>query len=1323
MNYAFTLMKYLSLLVVLGWHVAVFAAPVDIQFDHVLDLGREVQEGIIQDSEGFLWFGTRDGLFKYDGYTVKAYESGEGSISHGYVFQILEDPHQPGIIWIATLGGGLNRYDKVTDTFSAYRQNPDEATALVNDSLTDVIQDRHDPNILWIGGAGGLSKFDKTTETFRNYLHDPDDPRSLSHPIAYALSDDPDDPDILWVGTLGGGFCRFNKQTERFTVYQYDPADPDSLHAPDNIVSTVLQDADDPDLLWLGTWAGGFNTFRKSTETFTHYKHAPTGPANAFYDDGDGSLWIGSGLQDNNGLVIFDKEEETFTRYPADPDNPESVSNGAILTIYEDRAGIVWLLTSAGKVDKVDPFNQKFELYRHSNAPNSLNHDFVTRILEDRQGIIWLGTQRGLNRYNRETGEVISYTHQPDVPGSLPGHYVDGIMEDSSGRFWLTLYGQASALCQFDREQGEIVTCYNAQGDGLNVMLEDPANPEIFWIGTRQRGLAAFDNDTKTFTYYLPDAANPQSISFDFVDSLYHDRNQEVIWMGSIFGGGLNRFDKTTEIFTQYTHDPDDPHTLGSNTVASLYQESSGMLWVGTKGGGLNKLDPSTGHVVRYDDIPDAPTDVMSILKDDQGAFWLGTGNGIVHFDPIEGRVIRTYSEEDGLQEGAFYPSSALKTRDGELWFGGVKGANSFYPDQLQDNPYIPPVVLTALKQGGEPVQTNRVPAFIKKFDVDWRQNFFEFEFVALNYTRPEQNRYKYKLEGFDDEWFDSDTRRFGRYTNLPPGNYTLRVIGSNNDGVWNREGTSLDVHVETPYWQTWWFLNLSFLGALGVLGLMFYTQLQIRTNRLKAEQEAALHEAAEREKEAAEIANQAKSQFLSNMSHELRTPLNGILGYTQILRQTGNLSDLQEDGLEIIHQSGEHLLTLINDILDLSKIEAGKLDLNPTEFVLNDFLRGIAGIIRMRAEQKNVLFSYEALTPLPLGIRADEKRLRQILLNLLGNAVKFTDEGFVTLNVSLLREIAPDSDEPQAQLRFEVIDTGVGITPAELEHIFSPFEQVGDLQRRSEGTGLGLAISRKLVDVMGGTLQVTSTPGEGSTFWFDVSFPVLAEAPEKTLQPLEQQISGYEGQQRTVLIADDKPYNRQMLLHLLEPAGFEVNVATNGRELVDAARQHPPDAIITDMLMPLMTGFEAVQELRQQPEFKEIPILAVSASAFDQDPQRNPLAGCDAFLLKPIRAHRLFEVLGNLLHLTWQYESAAPDVTATSEKQPETATQAIQLPPDVLEELLYLAKRGNMQKIREKAAELLASDVGYRPLAEQLDNLAKNFAEEEIQELLAHLS
>jgi PAS domain S-box-containing protein len=496
-------------------------------------------------------------------------------------------------------------------------------------------------------------------------------------------------------------------------------------------------------------------------------------------------------------------------------------------------------------------------------------------------------------------------------------------------------------------------------------------------------------------------------------------------------------------------------------------------------------------------------------------------------------------------------------------------------------------------------------------------------------------------------------------------------------------------------------------LGAEGEVTKLFGILLDI-TERKQAE--VVLRQA----KVAAEAANRAKSEFLANMSHELRTPLNGILGYAQILKREKSLTSKQQDGLAIIQRCGEHLLNLINDILDLSKIEARKMEVQLSEFHFPEFLKGISEIISIRAEQKGISFTYKSLSPLPAGIRGDEKRLRQVLLNLLGNAVKFTEIGGVVFKVGYY----------QGKILFQVEDTGIGIEPSKLEEIFLPFHQVGDSHRRIEGTGLGLAISQQLVQMMGGEIEMKSALGKGSVFWLELDLPEITEWTEiGTADSLN--IVGFKGSKRKVLVVDDKWENRSVLVNLLEPLGFEVVEATDGGEALNKASEFKPNVIFMDLVMPVMNGFEATSQLRQKTEFEDVVVIATSASVFDFDQQQSRQVGCNDFLPKPMQAHELLERLQVHLGLEWVYEQQdevgrMKDENASVHTSNFTLQTSMIAPPsEELAALFDLAMRGNIRGILEEATKLEQLDPQFVPFATELRQLAKGFQEKRIREFI----
>ncbi|WP_052055841.1 CHASE domain-containing protein [Myxosarcina sp. GI1] len=489
--------------------------------------------------------------------------------------------------------------------------------------------------------------------------------------------------------------------------------------------------------------------------------------------------------------------------------------------------------------------------------------------------------------------------------------------------------------------------------------------------------------------------------------------------------------------------------------------------------------------------------------------------------------------------------------------------------------------------------------------------------------------------------------------------------------------------------------------------------------------------------KQTAEIASRTKSHFLSNMSHELRTPLNGILGSTRLLKShlkamsSGNsvsTVDCQKN-LNTIETSGSHLLGLIEDILEFSRIETAPVKLYPTRIDLVAFLTDICNTLRSRITVKGLTFTTEIPRDLPYGIEVDRQRLKQVLLELFNNAIKFTDLGRITFRIVVIDYCeflpTPSNSEVNLQdyitLRFEAIDTGVGIGSDLLTKIFQPFEQLGDIHNKAAGTGIGLTIAQQLLHSMNSKLKVTSCLGMGSTFWFDLTLPTLKTGISKTEKPIEvNSIVGYQGKKRRLLIVDNRAENRLLLINLLEPLGFEVFTAENGQQEIGLAKKIKPDLILTDLILPLKTGFEAVQELRQIPYFEQTPIIAISNSDLEPEREQKRIAGCDALLAKPIDESKLLALLQKYLQLSWIYRDELEAVAIAPE--PDSVPKSVDsiVPPvEDLEFLYELAMLGSMKKIRQWAVSLEELDIKYKPFADKLKNLSQNFEEKAIVSLV----
>ncbi len=825
----------------------VFSAPAfaqieDIEFE-TLSLEHGLSQSsvlsIIQDEMGFMWFATEDGLNKYDGYhfTVLRHHPGDpGSLGHTWILSLLLDSE--GILWIGTFHEGLDRYDTEKEEFTHYRNDPDDPSSLSHNIVWAVCEDRS--GVLWIGTDNGLNRFDRETGRFTGYFHDPGDPGSVSDNSIRSIYED--GSGTLWIGTEGGGLNKFLRDKGRFVRYRADDADPGSLSH--NSVRSICEDASGT--LWIGTGGGGLNRFDSENEKFVCYRHDPTDEYSignneiySIYEDRAGILWIGT---NGGGLDIFDREKGKFHNFRHDLNNPHSLGYNEVYAIYEDCAGVIWIGTYGGGVSKYDGKKKKFHLHRRDpNDPNTVNADLIWSIYEDEDGILWLGTHGGgLNRFDRKNNRFSFYRHDPDDPNSLSNDIVRMIHVDEAGIFWLGTHG--GGLNRFDGETG-IFKRYRADPDDPHSISHDEIRwifedrSGALWIGTNGGGLNKFDKRTGRAVRYRADPHDPKSLSNDFARVAYED-SRGVFWVGTQ-GGGVNIFDRDAGGFTHIRTDPDDPHSLSSDHILSIYEDRTGMIWFGTWGGGLNMYDPDSGKFISYTVEDGLPSNaIYGMLEDDHGNLWLSTNNGLSRFNPVYG-TFKNYNERDGLQSNEFNGNSFHRSKSGEMFFGGIRGFNTFYPDEIKDNPHVPPVVITSFHKLNREVKFDVSVSEIDEIVLSYRDYVFSFEFAALDYSVPEKNMYAYKMEGLDADWIFTDASiRIANYTTLPPGEYVFRVKGSNNDGVWNEEGTSVNITITPPFWATWWFRILVLLVVIGLAYILY--EYRLRNVRMKTELQAA---------------------------------------------------------------------------------------------------------------------------------------------------------------------------------------------------------------------------------------------------------------------------------------------------------------------------------------------------------------------------------------------------------------------------------------------------------------------------------------------------
>jgi len=835
-----------------------------IKFGHLTIEEGLPETGVItmlQDRLGFLWLGTQNGLSRYDGFTFTMFKpdpDDPGSIAGRLVMALYEDG--AGRLWVGTRRGGLSSFDRATETFVRYMHDPDDPTSLSFDAVGAIFEDSS--GNLWVGtgdmesktALGGLNRFDPESGTFTRYMHDPGDPRSMSANVVLDIHEDA--TGRLWIATTGG-LNRMDPETGIFTRYLHDDAIAGSLSS--DFVPSLAEDHQGN--LWVAT-GGGLDRFDPATGEFEHFRHddeerwsLSSNYVSTLFVDRTGVLWVGTW---EGALHRFYPDHGTFGRYEHNPDDPNSLTaNSAIMTIYQDRADILWIGTWGGGLNKLDPFAGKFPQYGHEpDNPNSLSDDRVIAFHEDRAGNLWIGTRGGgLNRYNSKSDTYTHYRHDPDDPTSIGSDRLHAVLEDVHGTLWIGT--EDSGLDRFNPD-GETFTHYRHDPDNPQSLSDDHAlalledDSGTIWVGTALGGLNKYDRSTGNFTAFQTE--NGASGGQTVMRILYKDR-AGTIWVGS--EGGFSRFDPATGIFTTYF----EPLT-GLDIIMSIYEDSAGRMWVGTFNGGLHLFDRESGtsrpftqkHGLAHDSV-------YNILEDEQGRLWLATGNGVSRFDP-QTESFRTYGIEDGLQTHQF-AGAAIRTAAGEMFFGAKNGINAFFPDQVEDNPYPPAVVLTKLKVGNvelKPGEDSPLESHISIADevvLDHDQNGLAFSFAALHFGHPEQNRYSYRLEPLDSDWTQAGTSRHASYANLPPGQYEFKVRAANSDGVWNEEGTSIRVTIQPPWWQAWWAYTIFGLLGLTVVSVAdrIVRRRVVQRERARArDQEARLRtEAAEAQAKAAE--------------------------------------------------------------------------------------------------------------------------------------------------------------------------------------------------------------------------------------------------------------------------------------------------------------------------------------------------------------------------------------------------------------------------------------------------------------------------------------
>lgn len=1075
---------------------------------------------IFQDSKGFIWFGTNDGISRYDGRNLSLLSFQDGKEQKTIKGSIRGlDEGAGGNLYIANYGVGLNVYNINNDNVINYYHSDSIENSLMCKYLNSVLC--IDEKTVWIASDRGVSRLNPLTGTFRNYILPEKKTHGVSGNGAFSLFYDENRG--LWIGTQGRGLLKYIPEEERFIPFVNKTQGGDIVKK--NFIKSIVEFKDG---LFLVATKNGLFLFDPQTGGFFKYL---INEIELFQiaKDQFGGYWITSRF---NGLYHIDKNEK-LERFNNNPYDLLSFPDSQLLGAYKDNIQNIWIGTRTKGVVQINLERKPFvNLYHVPNKP-SIADNSVFALAEDENGDVWIGTTKGLAIWNRKKNSFKPVGLRLYNKRLVYDVSVWSLYFDNNDVVWI---GTNLGLIKYNRKNGRQTHYYNDPNKPSSLIYNDVVSIEKdkndnLWMSTLN-GISRLNKKTNSFVNYYVGDSTENSISHNKVWDILCD-SKGRLWFCT--EDGLDLYNYETDDFSviRFSSSSFNSGNMLSNSTISVTESEKGEIWVTTESG-VFIYDPENKNIKGYVKAGDEISEELAyyILETDD-SFWASTNNGIVVVDKDNYTIKTRYSADDGLLSNEFNSGAVVKLSDGYFLFGGIKGVAMFNPDHIHKSDYCPPVYLTDISLFGKEVSPenplvweranfnkNIISASRITFTPD--EKMVTLKFSALDYIYPKRVSYFYRILPVSEEWISIGKRNFITFINLNPGEYILEIKSTNGDGIMCDNVRSLELVISPPFWRKWWIISSGiFILVLLVLLIFRLRILRLRKDKKKLEnivnvrtreiqtqrniankqrdeivrQKEKLQDFAagleykvrERTKELeyaklkAEESDRLKSAFLSNMSHEIRTPMNAILGFSELLLTTGFDEQERENFARMVKSNGDALLSLLNDIIDISMIESGQLKLNFADVHVCELINDIFLTFnnsKLLGEKKAVSLLLSVNVNSSIIINTDINRLRQVITNLLSNSLKFTDKGSVQLGC----------EEEEYKIIFFVKDTGIGISDEYKDKIFERFYKLGkDEINIYGGNGLGLAITKSLVEALKGEIWFDTEEGEGTTFYFTI--------------------------------------------------------------------------------------------------------------------------------------------------------------------------------------------------------------------------------------------